>query len=113
MRKPRHTQQVAPDLFCLVCRADLGVEVVREFRFHPQRRWRFDYAIPSERIALEVEGGVWTGGRHTSPRGFLGDIEKYNAAVVAGWRVVRTTPDRLMGEGVELIKKLTIKNLEL
>ena len=112
MSKPRHTQQVAPDLFCLACRA-LGVEVVREYRFHPTRKWRFDYAVPASRVALEVEGGVWTGGRHTSPQGFLADIEKYNAAALLGWTVVRTTPDRLMGEGVELIKKLTIKNLEL
>ena len=112
MKKPQHTQQVSTDLFCLACRA-IGVEVVREYRFHTTRTWRFDYAVPASRVALEVEGGVWTGGRHTSPQGFLADIEKYNAAALLGWTVVRTTPDRLMGEGVELIKKLTIKNLEL
>lgn len=111
MRKAHHTQQVAPDIFCLACRA-FGVEVVREFRFHPVRKWRFDYAVPASRVALEVEGGVWRGGRHTSPKGFMTDMEKYNAAAIAGWVVVRTTPDRLMSEGVELIKKLTIKNLE-
>ena len=112
MKKPQHTQQVSTDLFCLACRT-IGVEVVREYRFHPVRKWRFDYAVPASRVALEVEGGVWKGGRHTSPKGFLGDMDKYNAAVLLGWRVVRTTPDRLMGDGVELIKKLTIKNLEL
>lgn len=111
MRKQRHTQQVAPDFFCAVCKSAAGVDVVREHRFCPSRRWRFDYAVPSLMVALEVEGGVWTGGRHTSPRGFLNDIEKYNAAALLGWTVVRTTPDRLLTEGVELIKKLTIKNL--
>ena len=68
---------------------------VREHRFHPVRRWRFDYAWPEQRVALEVEGGVWTGGRHTRGAGFLGDIEKYNAAVVDGWRVVRVVPGKL------------------
>lgn len=68
---------------------------VREHRFHPVRRWRFDYAWPGEKVALEVEGGVWTGGRHTRGAGFVADIEKYNAAVVAGWRVVRVVPGKL------------------
>lgn len=71
------------------------MECVKEYKFHPTRRWRFDYAIPKHKIALEVEGGVWTGGRHTSPKGFLGDIEKYNTATLMGWRVFRTTPDEL------------------
>lgn len=109
----RHQQKITPDLFCLACLSVCGVEVVREYRFHPTRRWRFDYAIPAERIALEVEGGVWTGGRHTSPKGFLNDIEKYNTAVVLGWRVVRTTPDKLMSDGIELIRQLTTKTKKL
>lgn len=68
---------------------------MREHRFHPVRRWRFDYAWPSEMVALEVDGGVWTGGRHTRGAGFLSDMEKLNAATVAGWRVVRVVPSKL------------------
>lgn len=68
---------------------------VREHRFHAVRRWRFDYAWPLERVALEVEGGVWTGGRHTRGAGFVADIEKYNCATVEGWRVVRVVPSKL------------------
>lgn len=83
------------DVFTVICKTDLHVECVKEFRFHPKRLWRFDYAIPLHKIALEVEGGVWTGGRHTSPKGFLGDMEKYNTATLMGWRVFRTTPDEL------------------
>lgn len=74
---------------------DLKVECVKEHKFHPKRRWRFDYAIPEYKIALEVEGGVWTGGRHIRAQGFLGDMEKYNTATLMGWRVFRTTPDDL------------------
>lgn len=68
---------------------------IREHRFHPVRRWRFDYAWPEQRVALEVEGGVWTGGRHTRGAGFVKDMEKLNAATVAGWRVVRVVPGKL------------------
>ncbi|WP_371265233.1 hypothetical protein [Alistipes sp.] len=71
------------------------MEVVKEHLFHPSRKWRFDYAILSHKIALEVEGGVWTRGRHTRPKGFLGDVDKYNAAALLGWRVFRVTPDDL------------------
>lgn len=61
----------------------------REFRFCPPRRWRFDFAWPSEKIAVEIEGGTWTNGRHTRGRGFEQDCEKYNEAVLLGWRVLR------------------------
>lgn len=96
-KKARNTanQPQIRDVFTVICRTDLHVECVKEYRFHPTRKWRFDYAIPEYKIALEVEGGVWTRGRHTSPKGFLGDIEKYNTATLMGWRVFRTTPDEL------------------
>lgn len=83
------------DVFTTICKTDLRVECVKEFKFHPVRKWRFDYAIPDHKIALEVEGGVWTGGRHTSSVGFMKDMEKYNTATLMGWRVFRTTPDEL------------------
>lgn len=67
-----------------------------EYRFHPKRRWRFDYAWPAYRLALELEGGVWVGGRHINPKGFIADLEKYNTAAILGWRVIRVTP-RAMG----------------
>lgn len=66
-----------------------------EYRFAPPRRWRFDFAWPDHKVALEVEGGVWTEGRHTRGAGFLGDMEKYNEAACLGWRIVRVTPDDL------------------
>lgn len=56
-----------------------------------KRDWRFDFAWPDLRIAAEVEGGSWAGGRHTRGRGFEEDCEKYNAAAEAGWRVFRFT----------------------
>ena len=63
----------------------------REHRFHPTRRWRFDLAWPNLLIACEVEGGTWNGGRHTRGSGFEADCEKYNAATLLGWSVLRVT----------------------
>lgn len=79
---------------------------VREFKFDPGRRWRFDFAWPDLRLALEVEGGVWTGGRHTRGAGFLRDMEKYNAATIAGWRVLRCTPEMMdNGQAAALVER--------
>lgn len=82
--------------FCAIIQRATGMPCLREFRFHHIRRWRFDYAIPAARVAIEVEGGAWTRGRHTRGKGFLNDIEKYNAATLLGWRVFRTAPDALL-----------------
>lgn len=67
-------------------------EPVPEFCFSPSRKWRFDWAWPEHMIALEIEGGIWKGGRHNRGSGFLNDMEKYNEAAIMGWRIVRTTP---------------------
>ena len=83
-------------LFATLLRRE-GLPVpVTEHRFAPPRRWRMDYAWLDARLALEVEGGVWTHGRHTRGAGFLADVEKYNAATLLGWRLLRTTPDTLL-----------------
>ena len=66
-----------------------------EFKFHPTRKWRFDFAWADARIAVEIEGGIWTSGRHTRGRGFMGDLEKYNEAQALGWRIFRFTPKQL------------------
>lgn len=83
------------DLFVLLVFQQLKVEILPEYRFDSSRRWRFDYAIPSAMIAVEVEGGVWSNGRHTRGKGYLGDMEKYNRANVLGWRLIRVTPQEL------------------
>lgn len=64
----------------------------REFQFAKPRRWRFDFAWLAEMVAVEVEGGIWIAGRHSRGRGFEADCEKYLAALVAGWKVLRVTP---------------------
>jgi very-short-patch-repair endonuclease len=63
----------------------------KEYRFDQRRKWRFDFAWPEQRVACEVEGGTWANGRHTRGSGFERDCQKYNAAALAGWRVLRFT----------------------
>lgn len=77
-----------------------------EYRFAPPRRWRMDFAIPSLKIAIEAEGGTWTGGRHTRGDGFERDCIKYNEAAIDGWRVLRFTSDMISdGRALEQIER--------
>lgn len=77
-----------------------------EYRFHPKRKWRFDFAWPDMRTACEVEGGNWTGGRHTRPQGFESDCEKYSEAALQGWTVLRVTGAMVKdGRALELVER--------
>lgn len=78
---------------------------VAEYKFHPDRKWRFDYANPDIKIAVEKEGGVWLVGRHNRGKGFLNDMEKYNEAILLGWKVLRYPPDKIM-QAVGDVQKL-------
>src|SRR5699024_12196626 len=60
-------------------------EPEREYSFHSQRKWRFDFAYPALRIGIECEGGIHSGGRHVRGTGYERDLDKYNAAVLCGW----------------------------
>lgn len=69
-------------------------EPVREYRFHPTRKWRVDFAFLDRTppLAVEVEGGTWRGnGRHSRGAGFEADCLKYNALSLAGWVLLRFT----------------------
>lgn len=80
---------------------------VQEHRFHATRRWRFDLAWPDLMIAVEVDGGVWSGGRHTRGAGFVADCEKVNEATAMGWRVFRfPTPHVSDGSAVEMLRRV-------
>lgn len=85
--------------------ADAGLPVpVTEHRFHPVRKHRFDLAWPAYRLALEIQGGVWVGGKHGRGSGILRDYEKLNLAASRGWRVLQFTPDQA-GEAVAFLEK--------
>ena len=64
---------------------------VEEFAFHPERKWRFDRAWPDSKLAVEIDGGVFTQGRHVRPYGVVGDNEKIAEAQRLGWTVLRYT----------------------
>jgi very-short-patch-repair endonuclease len=76
-------------LFALQVRATGLPAPVKQHRFHPKRKWQFDFAWPAVKIAVEIDGGTAIGGRHVRPAGFRADCEKINAAQLLGWAVYR------------------------
>lgn len=93
-------------IFTLQIRGLKLPEPEREYRFCRGRRWRFDFAWPERKLALEIEGGTYSGGRHVRGDGFEADCEKYNTAALLGWTVLRVT-GRMVRKGLaaELLEK--------
>lgn len=94
-------------MFELMCIKILGVIPQKEYKFHPSRKWRFDYCFPDKKIAIEIEGGVWTYGRHNRSSGYIKDMEKYNHAAILGYRILRFTPNQINEmQTYEMIKNI-------
>lgn len=112
---------------------EAGIEYFQEYMFHPTRKWRFDFAFPGAKLAVEVEGGllgapvhcqvcgatvmirtktgksivVRQSGRHNVGKGYVSDLEKYQQAVLLGWRVVRVGVDDVKkGRAISLIREI-------
>ncbi len=80
-----------------------GPELEKEYRFCPGREWRADYRIGS--WLIELEGGVYSGGRHTRAKGFVEDCFKYNTAAMLGYRVIRIATGMATAHYLEQIIK--------
>ncbi len=81
-----------------------------EVKFHPKRKWRFDLAWPDRKLACEIDGGGFIGGRHSTGMGIQRDCEKGAAALLLGWRVLRVTPAQVRsGEALNWIESLLMR----
>ncbi|MBU3817713.1 DUF559 domain-containing protein [Acinetobacter baumannii] len=79
----------------------------QEYKFHPERKWRADFLITGTKILIEVEGGIWSGGRHTRGKGYIGDMEKYNSAAMMGFTVLRFSTEQVKaGVAIKQIEQL-------
>jgi very-short-patch-repair endonuclease len=67
----------------------LGTGIKERLQRNDLKDWKFDFAYPELKFAIECEGGLYSDGRHTRGKGYEDDMEKYNAALMLGWRVYR------------------------
>ncbi len=117
---PKTPKPKSYPMFEAMCAAHGLPEPMRELRFHIARRWRFDFAwLLKEwqtsgpiKVALEIDGGVWGGGRHTRGKGFIADQEKLNEAALNGWLVLRCTPADVKNGAVFTLLKRAMRSGE-
>ena len=82
----------------------------REYKFHNERRWRFDFAWPHLLFAVEVEGITHQGGRHQRVEGFENDLEKYQSAMLMGWTVYRCSQTMVKsGSALKTIEAMLVE----
>lgn len=72
-----------------------------EYRFHSSRRWRFDFAHIESNTAIEINGGIWNKGGHSSGNGLLRDYEKLNEAVFLGWSVFQLARSQITANWID------------
>ncbi len=102
MRKPNEAETLLAihfkEVFPKCC-------IEAEYKFYPDRRWRFDIATICCQIAAECNGGLWSRGRHARGAGLQGDYDKLNTAVSRGWRVFQfSTEDIMAGRDLQFLK---------
>jgi len=81
-----------------------GLTFEREYRFHESRLWRLDFWFADAKLAVEIDGGGFVGGRHSRGVGVEKDCEKASHVAMAGYRLMRVTPGQVKrGEALQWI----------
>lgn len=97
----------AEELFELHLRVAKLLTYSRKYKFDPWRRWRFDFAFVKEKLAIEIDGGMWINGRHNRASGVIKGMEKQNVSEAAGWMVLHFTPEQVRdGSALAAVEKL-------
>ena len=97
------------DMFSIIEELDCLEGLIREYKFHPSRKWLLDFAWPGKKIGIEIHGAIWSGkfGGHTSGLGRMRDMEKMNEAKLLGWTIIEVASNHLKdGKAHEWVKKL-------
>ena len=106
--KPRKRGPTEADLLFPQHMAELDVFVRKEVRVCEDRRWKMDFAereVRRPRLAFEIEGGIWTAGRHSRGKGMQDDMDKYNRATIEGFVLFRfSTQDVLSGKAKDTVR---------
>lgn len=91
----------------------MQLEPVPQFKFHPERRWRFDFGFPAELVVVDVDGGIFAAengneaGRHARGAGIVAGFEKRNAAAELGFVVLCYGPPQVRsGEAATQIERI-------
>jgi len=88
-----------------------SIELIEEHRFHETRKWRLDFAHLETKVGIEIQGGIWNGGRHGRGYGIAQDNEKSNEAIFCGWVIIKLANNAITIENCQKIKALINERL--
>ena len=95
--RPKEARQLQEhEILMGVFLSELRLDFFREFQFLESRKWRWDFCVPGENLAIELEGGLYTGGRHTRGPGYQEDLTKYQEGACMGWHILRFSVQDVM-----------------
>lgn len=102
----RRIKLMPSDIFAHQLKEEKITGFIREYKFHPERKWKIDFVHLGIMLAVECEGGVWSGGRHVRGQGFINDCYKYSEIVLAGFRLFRFTTCMIEnGDAIKFTKR--------
>lgn len=97
-RRKKQTDSQLEKTFLEAWRKTQNVGIVTQYKFHPRRLWRFDFAFPTINLAIEIQG---FGRGHNSYMGMHKDYQKHNSAVRLGWSVIYLMSKDLTAEEID------------
>jgi very-short-patch-repair endonuclease len=104
-KKPSQSS-VLENKFRLLWKTISNIDLAEEHRFHDTRKWRLDFAHIGSKVGIEIQGGIWNGGRHGRGYGIAQDNEKSNEAIFCGWVIIKLAGNQITLENLEKIKTL-------
>ncbi len=82
------------------------IELEFDVRFLEERRFRADFLHRESKTIIEVQGGTWIKGGHSTGTGMKRDATKSLLAANEGWQIIPLTSGMLNAENIRLVKNV-------
>lgn len=79
------------------------IELTKEVRVIPKRRFRFDFVHLPTKTAIEINGGNWIYGRHCRPSSLMSEYTKLNLAQSLNYHIFILTPEMITYQWLDVI----------
>ena len=90
-----------------------NIEYQKEYKFIPNRRFRADFYLEKYRLLIEIEGGMWSNGRHNRGSGYRADCDKYNLATLHGYKLIRFCTEHIKNNDYDVLEQLLAGNINV
>jgi very-short-patch-repair endonuclease len=84
------------------------IDLYTELSLIPKRKFRFDFVNKEAKVAVELNGQIWSKGGHSSGTGLMRDYEKTNLAQALGYVCFQLSNDMINERWLNIIAN-TIK----